>query len=132
MSIIRHITQLFDRFANEAFRRSFLEIVEEGPNRLVLESNRGFFIFDGRRRMISRNQKPVLAFSKIKSIDIVRERETFERTEWGIEIHRGLLRHPLRIGETTDDVGASIIGARLADLTSAKLVPWQERFGFKW
>ena len=125
MGILSFLHSLLDQLGNNAFRRSFLEIVEEGPNRLVVESNRGTMVVDARRRVISRNGKELTSFDRVKFVDVTREQDRAELLEWRVDLYLGPLRE-IRVGETRDDAQASIVGARLTDLIGVKVLAWKE------
>jgi hypothetical protein len=131
MGFLTFFHSLADQLANSAFRRSFLEIVEEGPNRLVLESNRGIMIVDARRKVISRSGKDLARFDQVRFIDVTREQERGECLEWRVDIYLGPLRK-IRVGETRDDAQASIVGARLTSLIGAKVLAWKQNDNFRW
>ena len=110
--------------------RRFIEVAEEGPNRLVLETNRGTFVFDQRRGVAARDGKQIARFKDIKFIDIIRDKEIDEHTHWEVKLYLNVL-HRIRVGETLDDAQASIVGARLVEITGSKLLAWKESHDLK-
>ena len=131
MSLLAAIRAIADQLANTVFRRSFLEIIEEGPNRLVLESNRGTMVVDARRRVVSRNGKDLINFERVKFVDVTREHDRGEYMEWRVDLYIGPLQN-IRVGETPDDAQASIIGSRLTSLIGSKVLAWKENDHFRW
>jgi hypothetical protein len=126
-----HLIDLLESALNRLagfVRPSYLEVVDEGPNRLELESNRGRFVFDARRRVVSRNGRPVAKFEQIKFIDLTCDEEAMEHTEWRVELYLNVIRR-IRIGECRDEVLVSAIGAKLVELTGAKPLAWKESHG---
>lgn len=127
MHLIDLIEYVLHRLAGFV-RPSYLEVVDEGPNRLELESNRGRFVFDARRRVVSRNGRPLAKFEQIKFIDLTCEKETMEHTEWRVDLYLSMIRR-IRIGECRDEALVSAIGAKLVELTGVKPLAWKKSHG---
>lgn len=103
------------------FRPSYFEVVDEGPNRLELDSNFGRFVFDARRRVVSRDGRPVASFGDIKFIDLVRPDDDHG---WRIDLYFSHFKR-LTVGDSPDDVLISSLGAKLHTLTGVKLLAWK-------
>ena len=126
MHLLEPLWQFLVRLVN-ALRPSFLEVVDEGPHRLEIESNYGRFVVDARRRLVTRNGRQVATFDQIKFVDVTKKREFGEFTEWSIVLYVNLFKR-VRVGECRNDVLVSVIGAKLVTLTGAKPLGWNERF----
>lgn len=90
-----------------------LRIAEDDPLRLAIDSRRGTFVADHRRRILSRNGQVLARFVDIQSIDVVTERTDGVSGHWAIWAQVGPLMR-VKIGDTDDDVHASVVAARLA------------------
>ena len=93
-----------------------LEIVEDGPERLVVKSTRGELTFDPVRRKVLHKERVLSRFDEIKSSDLTRMTSRRRNTGWWIWVSRER-RSRTYIGRTTDDVQACIVAAQLARVT---------------
>ena len=90
-----------------------LRIAEDDPLRLAIDSRRGTFVADHRRRTLSRNGRVLARFMDIQSIDVVTERTDGVSGHWAIWARVGPLMR-VKIGDTDDDVHAAVVAARLS------------------
>lgn len=90
-----------------------LRIAQDDPLRLAIDSRRGTFVADHRRRTLSRNGRVLARFVDIRSVDVVTETTDGVSGHWAIWAQVGPLMR-VKIGDTDDDVHASMVAARLA------------------
>ena len=90
-----------------------LRIAQDDPLRLTIDSRRGIFVADHRRRTLSRNGHVLARFVDIRSVDVVNETTDGVSGHWAIWAQVGPLMR-VKIGDTDDDVHASMVAARLA------------------
>lgn len=103
------------------FRPSYFEVVAEGPYRIELDSSFGRFVFDARRRVVSRDGRPLVGFDEIKFIDLVRPGDDHG---WRIDLYISHFNR-LTVGDSPDDVFISSLGAKLHTVTGVKLLAWK-------
>lgn len=90
-----------------------LRIVEDDPLRLSIDSRRGRFVADHRHRTLSRNGRVLARFIDIQAIDVVTEKTDGISGHWAIWARIGPMVS-VKIGDTDDDVHASVVAARLS------------------
>ena len=130
MTLADVLARVFGQVGNALLQRKFIDIVEEGPNRLVLDTNRGNFVFDKRRGVVSRNGKAIAKMANIKFVDIVRDKEAAHPLHWEITLYMSFFKR-IRVGQTRDDAQASIVGARITEITGARPLAWKESHDIK-
>ncbi|MBS0344466.1 MAG: hypothetical protein JSS56_28520 [Proteobacteria bacterium] len=89
-----------------------LRIAMDDPLHLAVDSRRGTFVADHRRRTLSRNGRVLARFKDIQSVDVVSERTDGMSGHWAIWARVGPLMR-VKIGDTDDDVHAALVAARL-------------------
>lgn len=98
-----------------------IEISAPGQAPITLRSAHGEFVFDLERRTVSRDGAEVVPFAAIQSIDVGAFPGGRGERSWSITLYLGFLKR-LTLGRTYDDGDASVIAARLARATGAKVV----------
>lgn len=111
------------RWTSGIFRPHYLEIVEPGPHRLVIDSSRGEFVFDRRRRIVSRDGRALVRFDEVRFVDVARDLDPGAGVDWEVSLYLSLL-HRICIGQTHDNTRASIVGARIVGVTGARALGW--------
>ncbi|MBS0452050.1 MAG: hypothetical protein JSS14_12120 [Proteobacteria bacterium] len=89
-----------------------LRIAQDDPLQLAIDSRRGTFVADHRRRTLSRNGRVLARFKDIQSVDVVSERTDGIGGHWAIWARVGPLMR-VKIGDTDDDLHAALVAARL-------------------
>ena len=130
MTLADVLARVFGQVGNALHQRKFIDIVEERPIRLVLDTNRGNFVFDKRRDVVSRNGKAIAKMANIKFVDIVRDKEAAHPLHWEITLYMSFFKR-IRVGQTRDDAQASIVGARITEITGARQLAWKESHDIK-
>ncbi len=98
-----------------------IEISPPGPGPITLRSAHGEFTFDLESRTFSRDGAEVTPFAAIQSIDVGAFPGGRGERSWSITLYLGFLKR-VTLGRTYDDGDASVIAARLARATGAKVV----------
>ncbi|MFO1270347.1 MAG: hypothetical protein U1F50_01460 [Rubrivivax sp.] len=98
-----------------------IEITPPGQVPITLRSAHGEFVFDPEKRSVSRDGVEVAPFAAIQSIDVGAFPGGRGERSWSITLYLGFLRR-VTLGRTYDDGDASVIAARLARATGAKVV----------
>ncbi|WP_144290013.1 hypothetical protein [Ideonella sp. A 288] len=131
MALLDRLSAWFSRIDKSLLGIFELEIVEDRHDRFELKTRRGHFVFDGRRRVVSRNGRTLLRFEQVKSIDVIADKDTGGFSEWKIDLYVNFLRR-IRVGTTLDDAQASMVGARIITITGAKGIGWKERHDIRY
>jgi len=90
-----------------------LQIAQDDPLQLTIDSSRGRFVVDHRHRTLSRNGRVLARFVDIRSVNVRPERTDGISGHWAIWAQVGPMSR-VKIGDTDDDVHASTVAARLS------------------
>lgn len=116
MSALKQIWQALISALGQFFATySWIEIVEDKQDRLVLSVNTRHVIADKISRLVSAAGRTVASFEAIQSIEVQHCRNG-KRLEWWVVSLRLLSERRLRIGRTSDEVQASIAAAHLGTI----------------
>jgi len=116
MSTLKQIWQALVAALGQFFAAySWIEIVEEKKDRLVLSVNTRHVIADNVSRLVSAAGRSVASFEAIQSVEVQHCRNG-KRLEWWVVSLHLLGGRRLRIGRTADEVQASIVAAHLSTI----------------
>ena len=93
-----------------------IAINRDTPKLLELRYGSLNTVFDGTRSQITQNGKLAAAFPLVDRIELHRPPRQEGTTNWFITIHVAGARS-VEVGQTTDDVHASMVAARIASIT---------------
>ena len=97
------------------------EFIEISLHRTELRVGNTSFVLDARSRLITRNGNEFARFDNIQTIDLTHAREDEDSPErWSIQLNTGLISSKTVL-VTTDDADASIVGARLSEITGKRV-----------
>lgn len=99
----------------------FLEVENESSRSFTIASKSGRTTFDHRRRVIRRDGKMVAAYRDVKTVDIKVSKSGGGGQRWVVSLYISFFRR-VRIGESRDDVTASIIAARIATALNCEVL----------
>ena len=108
----------FPLFAYFHAAGSRVKIQTDTPYRLVLEVNFRQIVLDKRSQLVSSSGKLLARFDDIQAIELIHQiNGTGQRKgEWWV-VHLRLAGQNIRIGQTIDDVQASIVAAHMSKIT---------------
>jgi hypothetical protein len=98
-----------------------IDVIDVQPNRLVLNSNNRRVIADRRTRNIMAADRVIASFDAVESIEIRHFENGDGPAYWTVSLAT-TARKRVPIGKTFDDAQASVAAARLATITSKKVV----------
>jgi hypothetical protein len=131
VTLLDRLSAWFSRIDGSLLGMFELEIIDDRPDRLELRTGRGHFVFDGRRRLVSRDGRTVLRFDQLESVDLIADKDSGGLMEWKIDLYVSFFRR-IRVGSSLDDAQASIVGARIITITGAKGIGWKERHDIRY
>ena len=86
---------------------------DSSPDRLVVQHRELKFVFDKRRREVTRGNRLLTRFDAIRWVDLHTVSGRNGPMYWRVRLNIGFLRH-VRIGTSTDDASASLVAASIA------------------
>lgn len=120
-ALLRSFTDFLDDLRRGAGLGSRAVQFTESAAGLTITSNLGDTLLDTRRRVVARRERVLTRFADVKSVRI-REVRADDRPElWAVSLSTAL-RGSIDIALTTDDVEASILGARLSEVLGVSVV----------
>jgi len=99
----------------------FLEVEGESSRSFTIASKSGRTTFDHRRRSIHQDGKVVAAYGDVKTVNIKSSQRRGGERRWVVSLYIGIFRR-VRIGESQDDVTASIIAAKVATALNCEVL----------
>ena len=115
------LSPLVEAARGEPLVEPFVEIEQFDDDRLVIDSSHGHFVFDRQQRVVEEGGQQLATFDSIQTVDIAAFPGGRGERSWSITLYLGFLRR-VTLGRTYDDGDASVIAARLARATGAKVV----------
>ena len=119
---------LFQSFAE------FLQALRDGPapavegihcsdaaGKFIVTSRVAETVFHTRRRVVMRGRRVIAKFSDIQAVDIRAIRDEDRPKSWSVSLRTSFIG-AINIGNTFDDVEASILGARLSEVLGVQVV----------
>jgi hypothetical protein len=99
-------------------------LVDHTDKRLVIRSGTVELVVDRQVGTVARAGRKVASIEAIRSIDIARSDEEDGPERWSVSLYISWFSR-VHIGDTYDDVNASIIAAHLSTITGKKVLAWR-------
>jgi hypothetical protein len=111
----------FIRLLREAFGYRFMEVIEDSPTHVTIRSGRITTTFDRLATKIVQNGRLVGMMDLIENVVLHQPLNQEGPPNWYITVHIAG-RRQVEIGQVTDEIDASIVGARISKITGRPVV----------
>jgi hypothetical protein len=109
------------RIVRKAFGHRFLEIYEDLPNRVTLRYGRTTTSFDRTTSKVEQNGKLIAMIGLVERIQLHQPLNQDGPPNWYVTVHIAGHRQ-VEVGQVTDELQASIVGARISKITDRPVV----------
>jgi hypothetical protein len=120
-ALLNRLSPLVEAVRGEPLVEPFIHIGEHNGRRLRLTSSYGSFTFDREQRLVLKDDRELMTFDAIESIDLAGFPAGRGAPSWSVALYGGFTRR-ITVGRTYDDGEASVLGAKLARLIGCKVV----------
>lgn len=112
---------VLSRLVRKALGHRFLEIVEESPTRVTVRSGPTITTFDRATAKVEQNGRLVAMMDLIEKVELHQPMNQEGPPNWYVTVHIAG-RKQVVVGQVTDELDASIVGARISKVTGRPVV----------